>query len=155
MTLSSVKQSRNPPVPVLLNEFPAPPTFIPQNVPTPSNPPPSRPPSLPLPPIPGPSPLSEQDLVHITAAARSRRTSRISTSSNSSSWRESVASLGSGSSHGGSSSLAAPAYVTMNTRPPGRNRTESITSTSAHSVRSHSSNGVPPQPYATLLCCPC
>ncbi|KAH9974363.1 hypothetical protein BGW80DRAFT_177719 [Lactifluus volemus] len=118
MSLSSVKQSRNTLVPILLNEFPIPPTFIP----TTSNPPPSRPPSLPLPPIPGPSPLTNQDLFHITAAARSRRASRISTSSNSS-WRDSVASLGSGSSHGG------------------RNRTESVTSISAHSTRSFSSNG--------------
>jgi hypothetical protein len=104
MSLSSVKQSRNTLVPILLNEFPIPPTFIPQNLPPTSNPPPSRPPTLPLPPIPGPSPLTNQDLFHITAAARSRRASRISTSSNSS-WRDSVASLGSGSSHGGPSSL--------------------------------------------------
>jgi hypothetical protein len=162
MTLSSAKQSRNTPVPILLNEFPVPPTFIPQSLPTPtspppsnpppSNPPPSLPPSLPLPPIPGPSPLSEQDLFHITAAARSRRSSRISTSSNSSSWRESVASLGSGSSNGGPSSLTAPASAIMNTQFPGRNRTESVTSTSAHSIRSYSSNGalsVPLHSYAT------
>ncbi|KAF8273569.1 hypothetical protein EI94DRAFT_1156485 [Lactarius quietus] len=91
MTLSSV--------PVLLNEFPVPPSYIPQNISAPSqNPPPSRPPSLPLPPIPGPSPLSEQDLIHITAATRSRRASRISTSSRSSSLRESVISVASGSS---------------------------------------------------------
>ena len=138
----SVKRSRNTPVPILLNEFPVPPTFIPQNVLQASNPPPSRPPSLPLPPIPGPSPLSENDLFHITVAARSRRTSRLSTSSNSSSWRGSVASIGSASS--GPSSLAAP---TSTSQLPSRNRTESGASTSAPSVRSNTSLSVPP--YAT------
>ncbi|KAH9064549.1 hypothetical protein EDB87DRAFT_1680452 [Lactarius vividus] len=129
MTLSSV--------PVLLNEFPAPPSYIPQNISTPSsslhNPPPSLPPSLPLPPIPGPSPLSEQDLFHITAATRA---SRLSTSSRSSSVRESVVSVASGSS--GPSPISAPTVVT--TQPSGRQRTGSVTSTSTNSVRSYSSS---------------
>jgi hypothetical protein len=138
----SVKHSRTP-VPVLLDEFPVPPTFIPQNPSNPPNPPPSRPPSLPLPPIPGPSPLSEQDLYHITAAARSRRASRLSSSSHTSSWRESVASVASTSS--GRSSHAAPASTTTTAtaHPPGRKRTGSVTSISAFSVRSYSSqNGI-------------
>ena len=135
----SVKRIRNTPVPLLLNEFPVPPTFIPQNVLQAPNPPPSRPPSLPLPPIPGPSPLSENDLFHITVAARSRRTSRLSTSSNSSSWRGSVASITSASS--GPSSHAAPASTAA-----GRIRTESAASTSAPSVRSLS---IPLSSYAT------
>ena len=121
MTLSSV--------PVLLNEFPVPPSFIPQNIPSLQNPPPSLPPSLPLPPIPGPSPLSEQDLFHITAATRSRRASRISTSSRSSSLRESVISVASCSS--GSSTLPATAS---------RQRTGSVASTSTNSLRSSSSS---------------
>ncbi|KAH8978940.1 hypothetical protein EDB86DRAFT_2989786 [Lactarius hatsudake] len=129
MTLSSV--------PVLLNEFPAPPSYIPQNISTPSsslhNPPPSLPPSLPLPPIPGPSPLSEQDLFHITAATRA---SRLSTSSRASSVRESVVSVASGSS--GPSPIPAPTVVT--TQPSGRQRTGSVTSTSTNSVRSYSSS---------------
>ncbi|KAI9464064.1 hypothetical protein BJY52DRAFT_1184460 [Lactarius psammicola] len=126
MTLSSV--------PVLLNEFPVPPSFIPQNITSSSlqNPPPSLPPSLPLPPVPGPSPLSEQDLFHITAATR-----------------ESVVSVASGSS--GPSPNPASAVVT--TQPPGRQRTGSVTSTSTNSVRSYSSsNGslsVPLPSYVT------
>src|SRR5713226_5665985 len=122
----ATKHSRNTPVPFLLNEFPVPPTFIPQNVPHASNPPPSRPPSLPLPPIPGPSPLSENDLFQITAAARSRRASRLSTSSNSSSWRGSVASIASASS--GPSSHAAPTSAAVISQLPGRTRNESISS---------------------------
>jgi hypothetical protein len=132
MTLSSVKHTRSTPVPLLLNEFPVPPTFIPQNPSSTTNPPPSRPPSLPLPPVPGPSPLSEHDLFQITAAARSRRASRLSTSSNSSSWRGSVASLGSASSR-------PPSLGVSSTQPPQpavRSRTDSVASTSAHSVRS-------------------
>lgn len=129
MTLSTVKHARTP-VPVLLNEFPVPPTFIP----TASNPPPSRPPSLPLPPIPGPSPLSEHDLFQITAVTRSRRTSRISTSSTSSSWRGSVASVGSAGSR--PPSLNVPASTTLTHQPSLRSRTESVTSTSSLSIRS-------------------
>jgi len=125
--MSSLKHSRNTPVPVLLNEFPAPPTFIPHNL---SNPPPSRPPSLPLPPLPGPSPLSEHDLFQITAATRSRRASRISTSSNSSSWRDSSASFASVGS--------GPSSTAVITQLPARNPTEPPSSTPSHSLRSHS-----------------
>jgi hypothetical protein len=132
--MAAVKQSRN----TLLSEFPIPPTFIPQNVPqqATTNPPPSRPPSLPLPPIPGPSPLSENDLYQITAAARSRRTSRLSTSSNSSSWRGSVASVASAGSRPPSLTSLAPPTVTS--QHPGRNRPESV-----HSTRSNSSLPTP------------
>lgn len=124
MTLSSV--------PVLLNEFPIPPSYIPHSPASFQNPPPSLPPSLPLPPIPGPSPLSEQDLFHITAATRSRRASRISTSSRSSSLRESVISVASCSS--GSSTLPATAQSSS------RQRTGSVASTSTNSIRSCSSS---------------
>ncbi|KAH9968033.1 hypothetical protein BC827DRAFT_466082 [Russula dissimulans] len=131
--MSSLKHSRSTPVPILLNEFPAPPTFIPHNI---SNPPPSRPPSLPLPPLPGPSPLSDHDLFQITAATRSRRASRISTSSNSSSWRDSSASFASVGS--GPSSLAVTASTAMTAQPLARNPTEPASSTLTHSLRSHS-----------------
>jgi hypothetical protein len=135
--MAAVKHSRN----TLLSEFPIPPTFIPQNVPQQAtNPPPSRPPSLPLPPIPGPSPLSENDLYQITAAARSHRTSRLSTSSNSSSWRGSVASIASAGSR--PSSLHAPAAVTS--QHPGRNRAGSV-----NSARSNTSLPAPLSPYST------
>ena len=118
MTLSSV--------PVILNEFPVPPSYIPQNISSSlQNPPPSRPPSLPLPPIPGPSPLSEQDLFHITAATRSRRASRISTSSKSSSLRESIISVASASS--------GPSLIPATTQPSSRQRTASVASTSTSS----------------------
>jgi hypothetical protein len=118
MTLSSV--------PVILNEFPVPPSYIPQNISSSlQNPPPSRPPSLPLPPIPGPSPLSEQDLFHITAATRSRRASRISTSSRSSSLRESIISVASASS--------GPSLIPATAQPSSRQRTGSVASTSTSS----------------------
>ena len=133
MSLSTVKHTRTR-VPVHLDDFPAPPTFIPQSVSTAPNPPPSRPPSLPLPPIPGPSPLSGNDLFQITAAARSRRASRISTSSTSSSWRGSVASVGSANSR--PPSLNVPASTALAPQSSVRNRTESVTSTSALSIRS-------------------
>lgn len=119
MTLSTV--------PVLLNEFPAPPSYIPSL----QNPPPSLPPSLPLPPIPGPSPLSEQDLFHITAATRSRRASRISTSSRSS-YRESIISVASCSS--------GPSNLPAATQSSSRQRTGSVASTSTNSLRSCSSS---------------
>ena len=140
----AVKHSRNTLVPVLLSEFPVPPTFIPQNHPQQqtTNPPPSRPPSLPLPPIPGPSPLSENDLYQITAAARSRRTSRISVSSNSSSWRGSVASIASAGSRPSSLTVPAPSAVTS--QHPGRSRPESVNST-----RSNISLPPPPPSYST------
>jgi hypothetical protein len=139
----ALKHSRNTLVPVLLSEFPVPPTFIPQNNPQQAtNPPPSRPPSLPLPPIPGPSPLSENDLYQITAAARSRRTSRISVSSNSSSWRGSVASIASVGSRPPSFTIPAPAAATS--QHPGRSRPESV-----HSTRSNSSLPAPLSPYST------
>ena len=139
----ALKHSRNTLVPVLLSEFPAPPSFIPQNHPQQAtNPPPSRPPSLPLPPIPGPSPLSENDLYHITAAARSRRTSRLSTSSNSSSWRGSVASIASAGSRPSSLTVLAPAAVTS--QHPGRSRPESV-----NSARSNTSLPAPLSSYST------
>ena len=140
----SVKHSRNSLVPsVLLSDFPIPPTFIPQNVSQQAtNPPPSRPPSLPLPPIPGPSPLSENDLFQITAAARSRRTSRVSTSSNSSSWRGSVASIASAGSR--PSSLTVPAPAAVIPQYSGRNRPESV-----HSTRSNTSLPAPLSSYST------
>jgi hypothetical protein len=139
-TMAAVKPSRN----TLLSEFPIPPSFIPQNVQQQAtNPPPSRPPSLPLPPIPGPSPLSENDLYQISAAARSRRTSRLSTtSSNSSSWRGSVASIASAGSRPPSFTSPAPAAVTS--QHPGRNRPESV-----NSARSNTSLPAPLSSYST------
>ena len=137
--MAAVKHSRN----TLLSEFPIPPTFIPQNVSQQAtNPPPSRPPSLPLPPIPGPSPLSENDLYQITAAARSHRTSRLSTSSNSSSWRGSVASIASAGSR--PSSLHTPAAGAVTSQHPGRNRAGSV-----NSARSNTSLPAPLSSYST------
>ena len=138
----ALKHSRSTLVPVLLSEFPVPPSFIPQNHPQATNPPPSRPPSLPLPPIPGPSPLSENDLYQITAAARSRRTSRISVSSNSSSWRGSVASIASVASRPPSFTPPSPAAATF--QYPGRSRPESV-----NSARSNTSLPAPLPSYST------
>ncbi|EDR02390.1 uncharacterized protein LACBIDRAFT_309719 [Laccaria bicolor S238N-H82] len=59
---------RKQPVPILLESFPIPPTFIP-STPTTANPPPSGPPSTPLPPVPGPSRISEYDTLNLLFAA--------------------------------------------------------------------------------------
>ncbi|KAI0046315.1 hypothetical protein FA95DRAFT_1606959 [Auriscalpium vulgare] len=157
------KHGRKTPVPLLLAEFPSPPTFIPPTptsaAPTPSpnprssgsfNPPPSLPPSTPLPPIPGPSPIT--DLVFIAAKPRPHRGSRASTysfsrgSSPSPSARDSTASFASGSS--GPSTL--PASPTASTfAPSARDRTESLTSASTRSIRSFPSTSSLSVPVAS------
>ena len=84
-------------VPVLLEAFPIPPSFIPPShmvpnvstsFPRPSSPllsspkpPPSGPPSAPLPPVPGPSRITEHETLMFISAARSRRTSKMSLAS--------------------------------------------------------------------------
>ncbi|KIJ97710.1 hypothetical protein K443DRAFT_238013 [Laccaria amethystina LaAM-08-1] len=61
---------RKQPVPLLLESFPTPPTFIPSTPTSAStNPPPSGPPSTPLPPVPGPSRISEYDTLNLLFAA--------------------------------------------------------------------------------------
>ncbi|KIJ92845.1 hypothetical protein K443DRAFT_419947 [Laccaria amethystina LaAM-08-1] len=61
---------RKQPVPLLLESFPIPPTFIPSTPTSAStNPPPSGPPSTPLPPVPGPSRISEYDTLNLLFAA--------------------------------------------------------------------------------------
>ncbi|KAI0316243.1 hypothetical protein OF83DRAFT_1292898 [Amylostereum chailletii] len=127
--MSIQKSARHTPVPILLSEFPTPPSFIPPS----PNPPPSLPPSLPLPPVPGPSPISDHDLNILSSVSRSRRASKISlASSNSFSRRDSgftSITRGSGS-----------ASPNPSTNTFGRKRTESITSLSVRSVRSYASN---------------
>ncbi|KAI0773092.1 hypothetical protein BD413DRAFT_312310 [Trametes elegans] len=109
-------------VPILLESFPVPPSFIPPSPLLSSSPgsppllyspfvspiaspgtkqPPSAPPSAPLPPVPGPSPISEHDTLMFISAARSRRSSKMSVASSSShcsrrgSKRDSAATLAS------------------------------------------------------------
>ncbi|KIY49964.1 hypothetical protein FISHEDRAFT_57857 [Fistulina hepatica ATCC 64428] len=100
-TTGTVARSKRTPVPLLLEAFPAPPTFIPQTpIPiTPSssfsspNPPPSLPPSSPLPPVPGPSRISEHEgAILLASTKRQRCSSKISATSHSSdpSHRDSV-----------------------------------------------------------------
>lgn len=106
-------------VPVLLESFPLPPSFIPPTphffsnpsspfprtpsplpspVPSPQHKHPlSGPPAAPLPPLPGPSPISEHETLLFISAARSRRASKMSLASVASSQRDSVLSA-SGSS---------------------------------------------------------
>ncbi|KAH9940018.1 uncharacterized protein BXZ73DRAFT_88780 [Epithele typhae] len=111
-------RERRPAVPMLLESFPAPPSFIPPSplLSGPSSPfprsasplpspatspqsrfppsgPPSSPPSGPLPPVPGPSPISEHDTLMFISAARSRRASKMSLASSVSSQRDSIISL--------------------------------------------------------------
>ncbi|KAM5545726.1 hypothetical protein V8D89_000764 [Ganoderma adspersum] len=84
-------------VPVLLEAFPVPPSFIPPSPLVPNvstsfprspspllsspKPPPSSPPSAPLPPVPGPSRITEHETLMFISAARSRRTSKMSLAS--------------------------------------------------------------------------
>ncbi|TFK82133.1 hypothetical protein K466DRAFT_603923 [Polyporus arcularius HHB13444] len=119
--IESRGRDKRPAVPVLLEAFPVPPSFIPPSPlfsgspssPFPRSPsprfspapspqqlklPPSAPPSSPLPPVPGPSPITEHETLMFITAARSRRASKMSLASVSTySQRDSVASA-SGSS---------------------------------------------------------
>ncbi|EJF61904.1 hypothetical protein DICSQDRAFT_146709 [Dichomitus squalens LYAD-421 SS1] len=102
MALTSTTETRvrdkRAAVPILLEAFPAPPSFIPpsplhsnnasSSFPrspsprlSPSNSPLSNPPSGPLPPIPGPSPITEHETLMFISATRSRRTSKMSLAS--------------------------------------------------------------------------
>ncbi|KAJ7504487.1 hypothetical protein B0H11DRAFT_1982577 [Mycena galericulata] len=78
----SLSSTMSRPVPPLLLEaFPAPPTFIPRSPLSPAfpdNPPPSRPPAAPLPPVPGPSRISETETLLFLGSSRSRRSSKLS-----------------------------------------------------------------------------
>ena len=65
--------------PLLIQSFPAPPTYIPPT-PTSPNPPPSRPPSVPLPPLPGPSRILGQESFYISNGTR-RPASKLSLAS--------------------------------------------------------------------------
>jgi large subunit ribosomal protein LP1 len=96
--------SKRPHVPLLIESFPHPPSFIPPSLGSsrPSstaslNPPPSLPPSSPLPPVPGPSPLSDQETLLLLTSTRSHRSARLSgRSSPHGSNRDSIVSTGSG-----------------------------------------------------------
>ncbi|KAI0367072.1 hypothetical protein BV20DRAFT_580761 [Pilatotrama ljubarskyi] len=123
-------------VPLLLESFPVPPSFIPPSpllaaspgsplppgsspfvspIPSPATKqPPSAPPSAPLPPVPGPSPISEHETLMFISAARSRRSSKMSLASTSSHYsrRDSVATLASNASGSSAPSLSPSASVT-------------------------------------------
>ncbi|KAI0631381.1 hypothetical protein C8Q77DRAFT_1159182 [Trametes polyzona] len=118
-------------VPLLLESFPVPPSFIPPSpllssspgspLPSASSPfvspipspatkqPPSAPPSAPLPPVPGPSPITEHETLMFISAARSRRSSKMSLASTSSHYskRDSVATVASNASGSSMPSLSA------------------------------------------------
>lgn len=101
---SQARAGKRTPVPLILEAFPTPPTYIPHSprdiLPalsgfpsTPKgfmlssplgayfNPPPSLPPNAPLPPLPGPSPISDHESILIMSCNRSRRSSKVSTMS--------------------------------------------------------------------------
>ncbi|KAI1793666.1 hypothetical protein LXA43DRAFT_971701 [Ganoderma leucocontextum] len=97
-TIETRVRGKRAAVPVLLEAFPLPPSFIPHSplvpnvssssFPRSSSPlisspksPPSGPPSAPLPPVPGPSPITEHETLMFISAARSRRTSKMSLAS--------------------------------------------------------------------------
>ncbi|OCH87600.1 hypothetical protein OBBRIDRAFT_837256 [Obba rivulosa] len=134
-TDSRSSRDRRDPVPLLLSEFPAPPSFIPPSPYTPltpsgSNPPPSLPPSSPLPPVPGPSPISEHDTLLFMNAARSRRASKLSVASSSYSRRDSTATL---------ASVASGSNASLPSLSPSGSTTP--LESSARSLRSSPSNG--------------
>ncbi|PIL34648.1 hypothetical protein GSI_03427 [Ganoderma sinense ZZ0214-1] len=96
LTIETRVRGKRAAVPVLLEAFPVPPSFIPHSplVPNVSSfprspspllsspkPPPSSPPSVPLPPVPGPSRITEHETLMFISAARSRRTSKMSVAS--------------------------------------------------------------------------
>ncbi|KAI8977755.1 hypothetical protein BD414DRAFT_517012 [Trametes punicea] len=121
-TTETRSRDRRDTVPLLLESFPIPPSFIPPSPLLPSTPasplpstfspfvspvpspgtkqPPSAPPSGPLPPVPGPSPITEHETLLFISAARSRRASKLSLASTSSHYsrRDSVATLASNAS---------------------------------------------------------
>ncbi|KAI0643405.1 hypothetical protein C8Q79DRAFT_928551 [Trametes meyenii] len=125
-------------VPLLLESFPVPPSFIPPSpllstspgspLPRPSSPfispvpspatklPPSAPPSAPLPPVPGPSPITEHETLMFISAARSRRSSKMSLASTSSHYsrRDSSATVASNGSGSSLPSFSPPTSVTPN-----------------------------------------
>ncbi|KAI0668170.1 hypothetical protein C8Q78DRAFT_1081563 [Trametes maxima] len=125
-------------VPLLLESFPVPPSFIPPSpllsnspgspLPRPSSPfispvpspatklPPSAPPSAPLPPVPGPSPITEHETLMFITAARSRRSSKMSLASTSSHYsrRDSSATVASNASGSSLHSFSPPTSVTLN-----------------------------------------
>ncbi|KAH9847769.1 hypothetical protein C2E23DRAFT_741042 [Lenzites betulinus] len=125
-------------VPLLLESFPVPPSFIPPSPllsPSPSSPLPptyspfvsplpspatkqplSAPPSAPLPPIPGPSPITEHETLMFISAARSRRSSKMSLASTSSRYsrRDSLATEVSNASGSSMPSLSPSTSVTPN-----------------------------------------
>ncbi|KAI0354513.1 hypothetical protein OH77DRAFT_507076 [Trametes cingulata] len=137
-TSTTETRSRRPreTVPLLLESFPVPPSFIPPSpllgaspgsplpptsspfvspIPSPATKqPPSAPPSAPLPPVPGPSPISEHDTLMFISAARSRRSSKMSLASTSSHYsrRDSVATLASNASGSSAPSLSPSASAT-------------------------------------------
>lgn len=129
------RHERDGSVPTILEAFPIPPSHIPSKPPTPltpvtphpthPNPPPSRPPSFPLPPLPGPSRISEHDLI-LLSSANSRPASKYSTISDAK--RDSVASSSS-SGH----SVRASVVSVSNSTP---RRSPSVTSSSSRSIRS-------------------
>lgn len=96
-TIETRVRGKRAAVPVLLEAFPVPPSFIPPSPlvshastslprsPSPllssPKPPPSSPPSAPLPPVPGPSRITEHETLMFISAARSRRTSKMSLAS--------------------------------------------------------------------------
>ncbi|RPD55273.1 hypothetical protein L226DRAFT_258595 [Lentinus tigrinus ALCF2SS1-7] len=132
--IESRGRDKRPAVPVLLEAFPAPPSFIPPspllsgspNVPFARSPspfhspvpspqqfklPPSAPPSSPLPPVPGPSPITEHETLMFITAARSRRASKMSIASVSTySQRDSVISASGSSAPSLSHSTSATPY---------------------------------------------
>ncbi|KAI0700247.1 hypothetical protein C8T65DRAFT_658053 [Cerioporus squamosus] len=132
--IESRGRDKRPAVPVLLEAFPVPPSFIPPSPllsGSPSSPfprstsplhspahspqqfklPPSAPPSSPLPPVPGPSPITEHETLMFITAARSRRASKMSLASVSTySQRDSVASASGSSAPSLSNSTSATPY---------------------------------------------
>ncbi|KAI0824407.1 hypothetical protein BC628DRAFT_1411015 [Trametes gibbosa] len=137
-TIETRLRDKRDTVPLLLESFPVPPSFIPPSPllsAAPGSPPPpvyspfvsplpspatkqplSAPPSAPLPPVPGPSPITEHETLMFISANRSRRSSKMSLASNSSHYsrRDSLATEVSNASGSSMPSLSPSTSVTPN-----------------------------------------
>lgn len=138
--------------PLLLDDFPIPPSHIPTTplatplslvLPSPGpapNPPLSLPPTSPLPPVPGPSPITQHETLMFISAERSRRLSKISMASTASRYskRDSTATISSLASSSAHLSIAHQPSSPTSSRLGSSASIRSFRSASSHASSSHS-----------------
>ncbi|GJE96292.1 hypothetical protein PsYK624_124860 [Phanerochaete sordida] len=158
VTASRLAERRTP-RPLLLDDFPIPPSHIPTTplatpisitIPSPgpsssSNPPLSLPPSSPLPPVPGPSPISDHETLMFISAERSRRLSKMSMASSMSRYskRDSTATI--------SSLASSSAHLSVAHQPSSPTSSRFGSSASIRSFRSASSHASSSQSHGHRL----